>query len=93
MRQLYDERIVLQKQAEEIKRLEWLDRHINHSYKLKNRHDAEMRKPRSKSAHKRVFTKTGEYQNNTNTFARSTVHWDEKYGLLESEKKKAKHVD
>ena len=38
LRQIYDEREVLKTQAEEIKRLEWLNKKLNHSYGLKNRH-------------------------------------------------------
>jgi hypothetical protein len=34
MRQLYDEREVLKTQAEEVKRLEWLAKNVNHSYGL-----------------------------------------------------------
>lgn len=38
LRQVYDEREVLKTQAEEVKRLEWLNKKLNHSYGLKNRH-------------------------------------------------------
>ena len=56
LRQLYDEREVLKAQAEEVKRLEWLAKNVNHSYGLKNRHEAGSgRKPRSRSANKRTF--------------------------------------
>ena len=43
------------------------------------------RKLRSRSS-KRSFVKEGKHQDWTNTFSRSTVKWDEKYGILEDEK-------
>ena len=39
LRQLYVEREVLKKQAEEVKRLEWLHNNVDNSHGLKNRHD------------------------------------------------------
>jgi len=77
---------VLKTQAEEVKRLEWIEKKLNHSHGLKNRHKDAVRQPRSKSAGKRVFVRQGEYQGWTNTFKRSTIAWDESYGLLDSEK-------
>lgn len=85
---------MLKTQAEEVKRLEWLNKKLNHSYGLKNRHhtpDGD-RRGRSKSAPKRVFVKNGPYQDWTNTFKRSTLHWDDKNALLEQEKTKVKSV-
>ena len=61
LRQLCDEREVLKAQAEEVKRLEWLNDRINHSYGLKNRHDAKAKGRRSSSAQKRAFVKGGPY--------------------------------
>ena len=84
LRQLYDEREVLRRQADEIKRLEWLHNNVNNSHGLKNRHEpVQERRSRSKT---KKFTAPGDHQEWTNTFARSTIHWDEKNGLLEQEK-------
>ena len=59
LRQLYDEREVLKKQAEEVKRLEWLNKKANHSLGLKRKGaTAEKRRPRSQ---KRNFVQNGEY--------------------------------
>ena len=82
LRQLYDEREVLRTQNEEIKRLQWLNKKLNHSYGLKNRHDPVMAKPRSRSNERRKFVHKGEYQDWTNTFKRMTLHWDDQYGML-----------
>lgn len=63
LRQIYDEREVLKTQAEEVKRLEWLNKKLNHSYGLKNRHNSQDgKRMRSKSAPKRVFVHNGPYQ-------------------------------
>ena len=81
LRQLYDEREVLRRQADEIKRLEWLHNNVNNSHGLKNRHEpVQERRSRSKT---KKFIAAGDHQEWTNTFARSTIHWDEKNGLLE----------
>ena len=93
LRQVYDEREVLKTQAEEIKRLEWLNKKLNHSYGLKNRHETPNNKrKRSKSAAGRAFVHQGPYQDWTNTFKRSTLHWDERNGLLEQEKPQVKSL-
>jgi len=93
LRQLYDEREVLKTQAEEVKRLEWLNKKLNHSYGLKNRHQTPTdKRKRSKSATGRIFIHQGAYQDWTNTFARSTAHWDNRNGLLEQEKPNVKSV-
>ena len=92
LRQLYDEREVLRMQNEEIKRLEWLNKRVNHSYGLKNRHEGKSQEHRPRSANKRSFVHQGQYQRWTNTFKRMTKQWDEEYDILDNEKKLIKNA-
>ena len=86
LRQLYDESQVLKMNQEELKRLEWLDKSVNHSHGLKNRHEPQGARSRSGSRGRRMYVREGLYQDWTNTFARSTVYWDPEKDLLDGEK-------
>lgn len=87
---------MLKQSNEEVKRLEWLNKKINHSYGLKKRHSQcnpkTPTRQRSKSTGRRTFVKEGIYQDWTNTFARKTTQWDSTLGLLEQEKPRVPSV-